>query len=290
MTMTKKLMTAAIAVAAVATVSVASQQRRFGPRRARRRGFPRRIPWWRRQVLWWRPALRPPLARAPSLARPPFLPLWRLWLCLQHLLEVHALRPRERVPRRCRTNCHDAVLTTRPGEWLGRVSHLLGPRGSQPSAMRYPVTPHSRGDPGPHGKVTPAPDTILSVLPAELSAALFASARPHRLKADQMLFAAGDPGDGCYRVEQGLLKVTVVSPSGSERILAILGPGTLVGELAMIDARPRSASVTAARDSELSFISRTSFEAVAERNPEVFRPIPTCWRGACATPTTWSPR
>ena len=122
-------------------------------------------------------------------------------------------------------------------------------------------------------KPSPAPDTILSVLPAELSAALFASARPHRLKADQMLFAAGDPGDGCYRVEQGLLKVTVVSPSGSERILAILGPGALVGELAMIDARPRSASVTAARDSELSFISRTSFEAVAEKNPEVFRPI-----------------
>ena len=139
-------------------------------------------------------------------------------------------------------------------------------------------------------KPSPAPDTILSVLPAELSAALFSSARPHRLKADQTLFTAGDPGDGCYRVEQGLLKVTVVSPSGGERILAILGPGALVGELAMIDARPRSASVTAARDSELSFISRTSFEGVVEKNPEVFRPIVTCWRGACATPTTWSRR
>jgi CRP-like cAMP-binding protein len=122
-------------------------------------------------------------------------------------------------------------------------------------------------------KLAPVPDTILSVLPTELAAALFATARPHRLKADQMLFTAGDPGDGCYRIEQGLLKVTVVSPSGGERILAILGPGALVGELAVIDARPRSASVTAARDSELSFISRTSFEAVAEKNPEVYRPI-----------------
>src|ERR1044072_3015580 len=117
------------------------------------------------------------------------------------------------------------------------------------------------------------PDTILSVLPADLSPALFTTAGPHRLKADQTLFTAGDPGDGCYRVEQGLLKVTVVSPSGSERILAILGPGALVGELAMIDARPRSASVTAARDSELRFISRTSFETVVEKNPEVYRPI-----------------
>jgi len=117
------------------------------------------------------------------------------------------------------------------------------------------------------------PDNLLSVLPPEISAALFAAARPHRLKADQTLFTAGEPGDGCYRVEQGLLKVTVVSPSGGERILAILGPGTLVGELAMVDAQPRSASVVAARDSELSFISRASFEAVAEKNPEVYRPI-----------------
>jgi CRP-like cAMP-binding protein len=118
-----------------------------------------------------------------------------------------------------------------------------------------------------------ATDNVLSVLPAELSAALFATARPHRLKADQTLFTAGDPGDGCYRIEQGLLKVSVVSPAGGERILAILGPGALVGELAIIDAQPRSASVMAARDSELSFISRASFEQVATAHPEVYRHI-----------------
>jgi CRP-like cAMP-binding protein len=67
--------------------------------------------------------------------------------------------------------------------------------------------------------------------------------------------------------------VSVVSPSGGERILAILGPGALVGEFAMIDAQPRSASVTAARDSELSFISRASFEQVAAAHPDVYRHI-----------------
>ena len=120
-----------------------------------------------------------------------------------------------------------------------------------------------------------AAENLLTVLPSEISAALFAAARPHRLKADQTLFTAGEPGDGCYRVEQGLLKVTVVSPSGGERILAILGPGALVGELAMIDAQPRSASVVAARDSELRFISRTSFEGIVESNPQVYRHIVT---------------
>jgi CRP-like cAMP-binding protein len=119
----------------------------------------------------------------------------------------------------------------------------------------------------------PTPENLLSVLPKELAAALFAAARPHHLKADQTLFTAGDPGDGCYRVESGLLKVTVMSASGRERILAILGPGALVGELAMIDAQPRSASVVAARDSKLSYISRVTFENVSEAHPEVYRHI-----------------
>ena len=117
------------------------------------------------------------------------------------------------------------------------------------------------------------PENLLSILPPEFSAALFAAARPHRLKAEQVLFTAGDPGDGCYRIEQGLLKVSVLSPSGGERILAILGPGAIVGELAILDAQPRSASVTAARDSELSFISRAAFEGVAQAHPDIYRHI-----------------
>jgi CRP/FNR family cyclic AMP-dependent transcriptional regulator len=139
------------------------------------------------------------------------------------------------------------------------------------SANRFPLRRILRQD--AMAKPLTPPDNLLSVLPPELSAELFKTARPLRLKADQTLFTAGDPGDGCYRVEQGLLKVSVVSPSGGERILAILGPGALVGELAMIDAQPRSASVVAARDSELRFISRISFETVAGKNPEVYRHI-----------------
>src|SRR6266542_915054 len=142
----------------------------------------------------------------------------------------------------------------------------LSPRRGERMAVREPS-----GLREVMAKPARAPENLLTVLPSEISAALFAAARPHRLKADQTLFTAGDPGDGCYRVEQGLLKVSVVSPSGSERILAILGPGSLVGEFAMLDAQPRSASVTAARDSELSFISHAAFEQVAAAHPHVYR-------------------
>jgi CRP-like cAMP-binding protein len=124
---------------------------------------------------------------------------------------------------------------------------------------------------------TPAtkPTNLFSVFPENLSAQLFASAKPRRLAAGEVLFLAGDPGDGCYRVEQGLLKISIVSPSGAERILAIVGPGAIVGELATIDGLPRSASVAAVRDSELSFVSRTAFEAFAEQNPQVYRHLVT---------------
>src|SRR5262249_15880188 len=93
---------------------------------------------------------------------------------------------------------------------------------------------------------------------AKLSAPLFHAAQPRHLNAGERLFAVGDAGDGCYLLDQGLLKVTVTSPRGEERIIAILGPGAIVGELSMIDGMPRSASVAALRDSTLRFVSRQS--------------------------------
>jgi CRP/FNR family cyclic AMP-dependent transcriptional regulator len=89
---------------------------------------------------------------------------------------------------------------------------------------------------------------LLSRLPERLSADLFTNTTPVQLAANGVLFMAGDAGDGCYLVEDGLLKVTIVSRSGTERILAFLGPSAIVGELSMIDGRPRSASVVAIRE------------------------------------------
>jgi CRP-like cAMP-binding protein len=109
----------------------------------------------------------------------------------------------------------------------------------------------------------------------ELSHSLFAKARTLSLAANQTLFWAGDEGDGCYRVDEGLLKASVGEPAGGERILAILGPGSVVGELSMIDGAPRSASVTALRDAKLSFVSRAAFEAFGRSSPELYRHLTT---------------
>jgi CRP-like cAMP-binding protein len=112
---------------------------------------------------------------------------------------------------------------------------------------------------------------LLSDLPEQLSSTILANAKPVKLSADEVLFLTGDPGDGCYRLEEGLLKVSMDSPSGAERILAILGPGAIVGDMAMIDGRPRSASVSALRDCRLSFVSRAAFEAIATKNPDIYK-------------------
>jgi CRP/FNR family transcriptional regulator, cyclic AMP receptor protein len=93
-----------------------------------------------------------------------------------------------------------------------------------------------------------------------------------RLVAGNALFRAGDSDDDCYRIEDGLLKVTI-SHSGDERILAFVGRGDIVGELSIIDGLPRSASVVAVRDATLSCLSRTAFETFAKKHPELYKSL-----------------
>jgi CRP/FNR family transcriptional regulator, cyclic AMP receptor protein len=121
----------------------------------------------------------------------------------------------------------------------------------------------------------PTDQSLLSRLPEHLSASLFSNTTPVRLKADEVLFVTGDAGDGCYRVEGGLLKVTMVSRAGTERILAFLGSGAIVGELSLIDGLPRSASVVAVRPAQLAFLSRAAFEEFANKHPEVYKSLLT---------------
>ena len=127
--------------------------------------------------------------------------------------------------------------------------------------------------PSRKGLGKPQHPRLLWKLPTRLSMELFANAKLVRLHAGRVLFRAGDSGDGCYRVEDGLLKVTMVSDSGAERILAFLGRGDIVGELSIIDGLPRSATVMAVRDAAVSFLSRAEFEAFADKHPELYKSL-----------------
>jgi CRP/FNR family cyclic AMP-dependent transcriptional regulator len=121
--------------------------------------------------------------------------------------------------------------------------------------------------------IDPISTSRLASVPEALSRPLFVAARPRSLKAGEVLFAAGDTGDGCYLLDLGLLKVTVTAPWGEERTIAILGPGAVVGELSMIDGGPRSASVIALRDCMLRFTSREAFAKCMATHPEAYQAL-----------------
>ena len=116
---------------------------------------------------------------------------------------------------------------------------------------------------------------LLSELPREYSSRLLAKAHAVSLKKGKTLFETGAVGDGCYWLEEGVLKVSIASPQGAERILAILGPGSIVGELAMLDGLPRSATVQALRDSRLTFLARSVFLEILRGHPEIYRHLLT---------------
>ena len=98
---------------------------------------------------------------------------------------------------------------------------------------------------------------------------LLSGAEPFFLKAGDTLFQSGDKASGCYRLDKGVLKVSLASPQGAERIIALLKSGSIVGDLGLIDGLPRSACVTALTNSQLRFISRATFRACASRHPEI---------------------
>lgn len=81
-----------------------------------------------------------------------------------------------------------------------------------------------------------------------------------------MLMAQGDPTDSLYIIISGRLKVMMGDEEGKEVILAMLGPGEIVGEMGLIDDSPRSATVTAVEPSELLAISRREFRRCLAEN------------------------
>ena len=84
----------------------------------------------------------------------------------------------------------------------------------------------------------------------------------------ETLFRAGDTADAGYVVQQGALRVSA-EDGGKHEIIA--GPGTLVGELALIAEMKRPATVTAIEDTVTICISRSLFQKVLESDPALPR-------------------
>ncbi len=84
-----------------------------------------------------------------------------------------------------------------------------------------------------------------------------------------IVFGQGDESDSLYILLSGRLRVFVSDDYGKEVILGYLKPGEYVGELALIDREPRSASVITMEESRLSMISHRDFSELLAANPQI---------------------
>jgi predicted acylesterase/phospholipase RssA/CRP-like cAMP-binding protein len=112
--------------------------------------------------------------------------------------------------------------------------------------------------------------SVLGPLDDDLLAAIEREARWVSLPCGEVLFRQGDPGDAWYVVTSG--RVAVVEPSPdeqSDRLLAEVGRGEALGELALLTAESRSATVYALRDAELVRFPVSEFAALLATVPQV---------------------
>jgi CRP/FNR family cyclic AMP-dependent transcriptional regulator len=124
------------------------------------------------------------------------------------------------------------------------------------------------------GQVALGEIPFFKALPVGDLMAILKTTKTLPLKGGETLFHKGDKGDGLYAVLSGELHVylpaTVHSPIKS---LKKLSPGQYVGEFALFDGEPRSASVEASKDSEVMFLPVMAFAALLESHSSVARAV-----------------
>jgi CRP/FNR family transcriptional regulator/CRP/FNR family cyclic AMP-dependent transcriptional regulator len=98
-------------------------------------------------------------------------------------------------------------------------------------------------------------------------------AQPRRFEKDQVIFYEQDPGDVCFVISEGKVKVTIASPEGKEIILSMLEAGDFFGEMALFDDSPRSATIVAIEAAEVWSIRRAEFLHLLSENFSIARKV-----------------
>lgn len=89
----------------------------------------------------------------------------------------------------------------------------------------------------------------------------------YRYAAGEKVCRQGDPGDSFYVVAEGKLKVSVREAFLFSRQLAVLGPGDCFGEMALLESKPRNATVACEEPSKIFVLTSEHFGQVLAENP-----------------------
>lgn len=115
---------------------------------------------------------------------------------------------------------------------------------------------------------TLAQDSLLRALAPEQLDTLLQKAKRRELEAGEVIINQGDEnGDFAVYLLSGGLKISFVSAGGREIILSYCSPGELVGEIALLDSGPRTATVTAILPSELLMFPTHVFLETVSASP-----------------------
>ena len=88
------------------------------------------------------------------------------------------------------------------------------------------------------------------------------------LGPNQTLFRAGDPGESLYLVRGGEVELFINDNAGQKIVLDTARPGDFFGEIALLDAAPRTATATALTDSELIELDRDDLLLLFTKKPD----------------------
>jgi CRP-like cAMP-binding protein len=100
---------------------------------------------------------------------------------------------------------------------------------------------------------------LLARLPKEDVRALAARGRLRRFATGDLLVREGEPGDSLHVLVEGSVRIVMTSPEGGEVTVTVLGPGDCIGEFALFDGQPRSASAVAGAPTQTFVVTRQDF-------------------------------
>ncbi|MEC7640805.1 MAG: cyclic nucleotide-binding domain-containing protein [Nitrospinota bacterium] len=93
------------------------------------------------------------------------------------------------------------------------------------------------------------------------------------IKRGDVLFHEGSQSDCAYIINSGRLEVSKGCGKGEKEIIGFLENSDIVGEMGLIDGRPRSATVTATKNTRVSKITKEQFQSLSEKNPKALMPV-----------------
>jgi CRP-like cAMP-binding protein len=89
-----------------------------------------------------------------------------------------------------------------------------------------------------------------------------------------MIFSENEPGDELFIMQKGSVKITKMVEN-NEVILAILRPGDIFGEMALLESMPRSASAIAFDDCVVMAVNRANFQRMVTTQPQMIARLTT---------------